>query len=112
MDGSAYAYTKLTLPNKGITAVTEIIVDYPHLRQIDLSSNQISDLIHVQKLKFITHLNLSRNVLSDGKFLYNPALFANLKSLNLSSNKFKALPSIELPRLLSLSLNNNEIESL
>lgn len=32
MDGTAYAYTKVSLPNKGITAVTEIIAEYPHLR--------------------------------------------------------------------------------
>jgi Leucine-rich repeat (LRR) protein len=41
MDGTAMAYTKLALPNKGITSVTDTIADYPHLRQLDLSCNQI-----------------------------------------------------------------------
>ena len=64
MDGTAFAYTKLNLANKGIVSVTEIIAEYPHLRQVDLSSNQIADISHVQKLRFVTHLNLSRNCIA------------------------------------------------
>ena len=94
MDGTAYAYTKLNLPNKGIVMMTELIIDYPHLRQIDLSSNQLSEINQVQKLKYVTHLNLSRNCISDGRFLYNPGVFPYLKSLNLSNNKLKILPSV------------------
>jgi Leucine-rich repeat (LRR) protein len=64
MDGTAFAFTKLSLPNKGIVSVTDIITEYPHLRQLDLSTNQISDITHIQKLRFVTHLNLSRNCIA------------------------------------------------
>ena len=32
MDGTTYAFTKLSLANKGLTAISEVIADYPHLR--------------------------------------------------------------------------------
>ena len=32
MDGSTLAWTRITLNNKGLTAVSEVIIDYPHLR--------------------------------------------------------------------------------
>jgi len=108
-DGTAFGYTKLTLPNKGIVAVTEIIAEYPHLRQLDLSCNQIADITHIQTLRFLTHLNLNRNLISEGRFLSNPGLFPYLKSLNHSNNKFKFLPSLQLSRLTELNLNNNAI---
>ena len=112
MDGTAFAYTKLTLPNKGIVSVTEIIAEYPHLRQVDLCNNVISDISHIQKLRFVTHLNLSRNCITDGRFLSNPSLFPYVKNLNLSNNKIKALPSVQLVRIINLNLNHNEICSL
>ena len=44
--------------------------------------------------------------------MYNPTVFPYLKEINLSSNKLKMLPSIELSRLISINLNNNIITSL
>jgi len=107
MDGTAFAFTKLTLPNKGIVSVSEIITEYPHLRQLDLSTNCISDIIQIQKLRFVTHLNLSRNCIAESRFLSNPALFPFLKSLNISNNKLKVLPSIQLLRVTHINLNSN-----
>jgi Leucine-rich repeat (LRR) protein len=94
MDGTAYAFTKLSLPNKGITLITELITEYPNLRQIDFSSNSITEISHLQKLKYPTNINLSRNLISDGRFLSNPSIFSFLKSMNLSNNKLKSLPAI------------------
>ena len=107
MDGTSYAYTKLALNNKGITSVSEVIAEYPHLRQLELSSNSIEDVIHIQKLRFLAHINLNRNLIKDARCLSNSSIFPYLKSVNLSNNKLKALPSVELLRLTSLNLNNN-----
>lgn len=112
MDGSSFAYTKLALSNKGIVVVSELIAEYPHLRQLDLSTNQVEDITHIQKLRFLTHLNLSRNCIRDGNFLSNHALFPYVKTINLSNNKIKALPAVQLIRLTHLNLNNNEITGL
>jgi predicted component of type VI protein secretion system len=32
MDASAFAFTRLSLPNKGLPALTELVAEYPHLR--------------------------------------------------------------------------------
>lgn len=96
MDGTAYTYTKLTLSNKGITSAADIFAEYPHLRQLDLNNNQISDIVHLQKLKYVSQLNLSRNCIAEGKFLYNHSIFPHLIMLNLSNNKLKALPSVQI----------------
>lgn len=32
MDGSTYSFTRLSLANKGLTAISEVITEYPHLR--------------------------------------------------------------------------------
>lgn len=32
MDGSTYSFTKLNLANRGLTAVSDVIAEYPHLR--------------------------------------------------------------------------------
>lgn len=34
MDGSTYAFTKLNLANKGLTAISDVIAEYPHLRYL------------------------------------------------------------------------------
>lgn len=112
MDGTAYAYTKLTLSNKGIVMIPELIAEYPQLRLLDLSCNQIPDITHVQRLRFLSSLNLSRNCISEGRFLYNPGVFPYLKHINLSNNQLKGLPCVELPRVLTLNISNNLIASV
>jgi hypothetical protein len=37
MDGSTYAFTKLSLANKGLTAISDVIAEYPHLRYLYLN---------------------------------------------------------------------------
>ena len=64
MDGTAFAFAKLALPNKGIVSVTDIVTEYPHLRLIDLNTNQIADITYLQKLRFVTNLNISRNCIT------------------------------------------------
>lgn len=68
--------------------------------------------MHLQKLRFLVSLNLSRNVISDGRFLSNAGIFPFLKVLNMSFNKLKSLPSLALRNVVHLNLNGNEISSL
>jgi len=68
--------------------------------------------MHIQKLRFVTHLNLSRNLINDGRFMSNGANFPYLKSLNLANNKLKVLPSLMLENVVHLNLNNNLITHL
>lgn len=68
--------------------------------------------MHLQKLKYVVSLNLSRNIVTDGRFLSNSTIFAFVKTLNLSFNKLKSLPAINLNNIIHLNLTGNEIVSL
>jgi Leucine-rich repeat (LRR) protein len=70
------------------------------------------DSTHLQKLVYVTHLNLNRNCIADGRFLSNAGIFPFLKVLNLSNNKLKSLPSLSLLRINHLNLSNNVIQSV
>lgn len=54
MDGSTYAFTKLNLTNKGITAISEVIADYPHLRYFDLYA-ELSSWVAIKSPKLCTY---------------------------------------------------------
>jgi internalin A len=112
MDGTNFAYTKLTLRNKGIEEVTQAIDSYPHLRLIDMGFNQLQDISYLEKLKFVVELNLENNHLGDVKFLMSSDSFPYLKKLNLQGNKITALTPINLRNLVHVNLNNNQIISL
>ena len=68
--------------------------------------------MHLQKLRFVITLNLSRNIIKDGRFMSNAGVFPFLKTLNLSFNKLKTLPALNLRNIAHLNLNGNEISSL
>lgn len=112
MDGSNFAFTRLTPRNKGLQYITEAICSYPHLRHIDLGFNQLQDISYLEKLKFVVELNLENNLISEVKFLINSESFPYLKKLNLQGNKITALNPINLPSLHHLNLNNNKIAFL
>jgi Leucine-rich repeat (LRR) protein len=63
--------------------------------------------MHLQKLRYVVTLNLSRNIVKDGRFLSNGGIFPYLKTLNLSFNKLKLLPSLNLRNIAHLNLNGN-----
>jgi Leucine-rich repeat (LRR) protein len=77
-----------------------------------LSSNQLTDCLHLQKLRFASQINLSRNLISDGRFLSNAGIFPLLKTLSLANNKLTSLPAVLLGSLTHLNLNGNLIVSL
>lgn len=112
MDGTNFAYTKLTLRNKGLEEITQAIDSYPHLRVVDLGFNQLRDISYLEKLKFVVEMNLENNHLSDVKFLMSSDAFPYLKKINLQGNKITALTPVNLRNLVHLNLNNNRIISL
>lgn len=112
MDGTNFAFTRLTLRNKGINEITQAIDCYPHLRVIDMGFNQLQDISYLEKLRFVVELNLENNHLSDVKFLMSSEAFPYLKKINLQGNKITALNTINLRNMMHLNLNNNRIISL
>jgi len=68
--------------------------------------------MHVQKLQFVSQLNVSRNVINDARFLSKPGCFPYLKEINLANNKLTHLPSLVLVNLERINFNGNLITSL
>ena len=74
------------LGNKGIENLYNF--DIPNLKELNLSSNQISDIKVLEKVKFknLKELDLSWNQISDIKVL-EKVKFENLEKLGLSDNQ-------------------------
>ena len=59
--GVSYAFTKLNLENKNVQDLTDCIGNYKHLRDINLSHNDIKDISEVQRLDHLVNLQASHN---------------------------------------------------
>lgn len=112
VDGSGYAYVRLTCVGKGITSLPEKLSHYVHLRYIDISNNKIQDLTPFSKLPHVLTLNASSNSISDISCLNDPTNLPFLALLNLSGNQIANVPPIPLQRLTRLALDANPIAKL
>lgn len=112
MNGKVYAFTTLKIRNAGIKEITDVIKDYEHLRQIDLSFNLLQEIPNVLHLKYVVKLELARNQLHNANFLSRESVFPYLKYINLQGNKITALPAVALRNLRRLNLNQNVIATL
>lgn len=68
--------------------------------------------MYLHKLNYINKLNLSRNLISDSKFLANESDHPYLLILNLANNKINELGAIGFCKLKHLNLNSNLIVTL
>lgn len=107
IDGSTFAYIQLDCIRKSIGSI-KAIETYPHLRQIDLSGNVITDVAPLQELLHVLTLKLSGNAIRTLE-PWGPASLVHLMLLDLSENQLEALPPIFLPALKSASFANNSI---
>lgn len=103
---------KLTLKNKGISSISEIIglENLPALKELDLSNNHISEISGFDHLENLYNLNLSNNKISEIKGLNN---LRNLRFLRLSYNSIQEIKGLDsLKKLMTLYLNGNQIEEI
>merc|ERR550514_1746844 len=107
IDGSGFAYTQMDCVGKRV-GVIKVIEDYAHLRQINLSKNQVKDASSLSKVPYILSANLATNQIKniDG---WEEGALANLLYLNLSENLLSAMPVLAMPALKKVYLARNEI---
>jgi len=118
--GGGYAFTRLDCKEKGLNHLGNKLEDCSHLRYINLSTNQISDITAVSKLKHLLSLQADNNAINSIDCLAIGATEEDpgtdlpwCQRMDLSSNKLTALPSLAaLGRLRFLRLETNEIASL
>ena len=101
--------TLLRLRNCGISRMDASLHLFPAVTSVDLSHNQISNVVHLQDCHWLSELDLSYNritVLSNFS-----RVVGNLLFLNLSNNQIMNLDGIEkMYALESLNLAYNQID--
>ena len=108
-DNRHFAFTVIDLKNKGIDNLYSWLGQYPHVRELDLSTNKLVDIHTVASIPHLCSLRASKNLIDDIGFMGNPAKLQFLSFIDLSNNRIRELPALELPRLRFLDLRNNQI---
>lgn len=109
-DGTSCAFTTLILEEKEIEVLGDAIKNYIHLRNINISKNQLKSIEELTSLPNLLKIHAVENQIEDISFLAHDT-HHYLQILNLSQNKIKSLPPLSVPLLKHLILNENEIES-
>lgn len=121
-DNLSHVFTDLALPEKGIESI-EVIEDFPHIQNLDLKGNKISELKPLAKLPHLLTLNASRNnvhaVLDFEQPHCTPGnawttgdknVGSTLQEADLSSNIICEIRDLSAHRFLrKLILDNNQI---
>ena len=110
--GSGYAYVNLSLAEKELLSLYDLMPNYPHLRYLNVANNKIKDLSSIKSLNFLIFLNASGNLLTDLEFLNEKGSLNYLQLVILSNNRIKKLTPIQAPKLRKLNLNGNRLEDL
>lgn len=86
------------------------LTELPYLEDLDLSSNEITDIGPLENLSNLQKLNLSDNRISD---IFSLDHFYQLKDLNLDSNKISDLSPLQnLKGLKKVLLRRNQVSDL
>ncbi|CAD8145854.1 unnamed protein product [Paramecium pentaurelia] len=110
-DNSGYHFTILNINQKNIDALTQTFQNYKYIESIDLSGNNITEIVQLSQLPYLIRLNVEGNNIKDLKSLANEEAYKSLKYLNAASNKLVELGPIKVP-LIQLNLNDNKIEKM
>merc|ERR1711881_295428 len=105
-NGLAHAYVKLSAKNMRLTSV-EVLEKYKHLRYVDISSNHITELFHLNELKSLLWLKANNNQAASARLNTLPYL----QVVDFSHNKIGSVMGIEHPVLEQLNLSWNLIPS-
>lgn len=100
----------LSLSNNKIRIVDQDLSCFKHLRVLNLSYNQIVEVVRLGELPELQELLLHKNQLANTKNLPD---FPALKTLNLAYNKLKKVVDLEkFSALTTLELQHNEIAKI
>ena len=93
----------LDISRNGLTKVPEILSKMPHLEELDISDNKISE---ITEFLGVLNLDISNNKLR--KFTKETASFLKtIKELNLKGNKLKDMETEDIKKLFT---NSVEVE--
>lgn len=110
-DNSGYAYTNLNLQEKELKELHDILTNYPHLKHINISQNEVQNIESIAAVPYLLTINASTNLINSIDVFIDPNVLSFLQFVNLSTNKITKFPAIQLPRLRKLNLNDNKIDT-
>ena len=71
IDGRSYAYSTLTLEEKEIQELADVLVPYKHLSHVKLNQNDIRDVSSLAELPYLLTLEAKTNSVKSLDFLNN-----------------------------------------
>lgn len=92
-----------------MTSFYQLLEDYPHVRYINVSKNELTDLQALEVIQHLMVLNAAKNNIASLNGFSNRANLHFLEIVNLSHNQITTLGPLALPNLRKLNLNDNQI---
>ncbi|SOV23536.1 leucine-rich repeat protein [Plasmodium sp. DRC-Itaito] len=111
LKGEGYAYSNLMCIKKDIDFIPKNIIKYIHLKYINLSHNNIKDLVYLYVLPDIIFLDVSYNMLKEIVELKKDHL-KNCIYINLSHNLISHMNNIFLNNLVEFNISYNSINNI
>ena len=71
IDGRSYAYSTLTLEEKEIQELADVLIPYKHLSHVKLNQNDIRDVSSLAELPYLLTLEAKTNSVKSLDFLNN-----------------------------------------
>ena len=71
-DNSSFAYVNLNISEKELKKLYDLLKDYPYLRYINVSKNEIEDIDCIGNIPYLLTLNASNNLIKDMKIFSDP----------------------------------------
>ena len=110
-DTRSFAFIVIDIKGKQIEELYDLLADYTHVREIDMSNNRIKDVSSVSHLPHLTHLNASKNIIESIDFLEAEEKLQFLFHADFSNNLIMEMPSLALKRLKKINFQGNRISS-
>ncbi|XP_032535866.1 leucine-rich repeat-containing protein 23 [Chiroxiphia lanceolata] len=106
-NGLAHTYVKFEAKGKSLTDIS-LLKSFIHLRYVDLSENKLQDLSPLSSLIELLWLKVDGNLLTSACMQE----LSYLQVISFDRNRIKDMEGITHPRLATLSLKENKIQTM
>lgn len=106
-DWQGMHFVRLEVPGKKVDGLDKALLEFKHLRFINLENNNIGDVSLFQTFESLVHLNLTKNKIKNLNAFTSEEGFPNLKKLELAENSIGELVPITAPKLEYLDISHN-----
>ncbi|XP_027537178.1 leucine-rich repeat-containing protein 23 [Neopelma chrysocephalum] len=106
-NGLAHTYVKFEAKGKNLTDIS-LLKSFIHLRYVDLSENKLQDLSPLSSLTELLWLKVDGNLLTSACMQE----LSYLQVISFDRNRIKDMEGITHPRLATLSLKENKIQTM